>query len=54
MPGNAWQLHLEGEPGNACSGLVHRSLAPDWRQLRQTLTSRNPLPVLSMQFTGMF
>lgn len=54
IPGKVWHPHLALLPGKACRGLVHTSLAPDSRQLMQTLMSRSPLPVLSMHSTGMF
>src|SRR5262245_28884638 len=59
LPGGTWiwvtsmvlQRHFEGAPGKASSGLVHRSLAPGCRQLRQFGRSRKPSLSVSTQAT---
>lgn len=48
------QLHFEGAPGKACTGLVHSWLSPGCRQLRQVLTLTLPAPVRSSQASGRF
>src|SRR5262245_8607625 len=53
IPGRTWQLHLEGAPTTVCSGLVHKPLPPACSQLKQTLGSTLPSPLVSIQATWM-
>jgi hypothetical protein len=54
IPGSVWHLHFDGDPGNACMGLVHTPFEPGCRQLRHVFMLRFPVPVLSMQSTWRF